>query len=78
MTSRADIIEALTTVARRAYRRGLQTGNGGNLSALLPGGERFVIKSSGASFAELSDDDLVEVDVETGAAISGRPSSELL
>lgn len=36
----------LAIVARDIYRRGLQTGNGGNLSARLPGTETMIIKAT--------------------------------
>lgn len=42
--------ERLETAALRAYRRGIQTGSGGNLSARF--GERMIVKSSGGSFAD--------------------------
>jgi L-ribulose-5-phosphate 4-epimerase len=64
--------------ARRAYMIGLQTGNGGNLSARVPGVEVVVIKPSGASFGECSLDNLVAVDFKGGVIYgSGKPSREL-
>ena len=46
----------LLACARRAYAIGLQTGNGGNLSARLAGTAQVVIKGSGISFGECSMD----------------------
>ena len=39
--------EELLASARRAYTIGLQTGNGGNLSARIAGTKQVVIKGSG-------------------------------
>lgn len=68
----------LLACARRAYAIGLQTGNGGNLSARLAGTDRVVIKSSGTSFGECTIDNLVTVNLD-GEMITGRgkPSREI-
>lgn len=65
--------------ALRAYTIGLQTGNGGNLSARLPGTEKIIIKGSGYSFGECDFDNFVTVDM-SGDVIEGegKPSRELL
>ena len=42
--------EMLEEAAHRAYTRGIQTGNGGNLSARADFG--MIVKSSGGSFAD--------------------------
>ena len=78
----ADPIEQLKkellTCARRAYAIGLQTGNGGNLSARLAGTEQVVIKGSGTSFGECTMDNLVTVNLD-GEMIKGpgKPSREI-
>jgi L-ribulose-5-phosphate 4-epimerase len=68
----------LLACARRAYAIGLQTGNGGNLSARLAGTEQVVIKGSGTSFGECTMDNLVTVNL-AGDLIEGRgkPSREI-
>lgn len=48
--------EDATLAAHRAYARGIQTGNGGNISARVPGEDSIVIKSSGGSFADCTVD----------------------
>jgi L-fuculose-phosphate aldolase/L-ribulose-5-phosphate 4-epimerase len=70
--------EQLVRAARRAYESGLQSGNGGNLSARAPGEQIILIKPSGTSFGEITEENLVAVDLE-GRVIggSGRPSREL-
>ncbi len=78
----ADPIEKLKnellTCARRAYTIGLQTGNGGNLSARLAGTEKVVIKGSGISFGECAVDNLVTVNLD-GKMVEGpgKPSREI-
>jgi L-ribulose-5-phosphate 4-epimerase len=47
-----SIIRDLTTAAERAYRRGMQMGSGGNLSARVPGEDLMVISGSGSSFID--------------------------
>ncbi len=70
-----DMIKA----ASRAYRTGLQTGNGGNLSSRVPGTDTIIIKGSGFSFGECTHDNFVMVDI-SGEVMGegGKPSRELL
>jgi len=70
----ADVREQVVRAAHRAYSIGLQTGNGGNLSARVPGEKIVVIKPSGSSFGECTAESLVAVDLE-GQVIgdSGKP-----
>jgi L-ribulose-5-phosphate 4-epimerase len=70
--------EEVTRVARRAYLLRLQTGDGGNLSARVPGSGQIVIKPSGVSFDDCGPDDLVTVSLDgQQLAGSGRPSREI-
>lgn len=67
----------LAMVARDVYRRGLQTGNGGNLSARLPGTETMIIKASGCSFAECDENSWIVCDLDGNVLEgNGSPSSE--
>jgi len=70
--------EQIVRAAHRAYGIGLQCGNGGNLSARVPGEQVVLIKPSGTSFGECTVDNLVTVDFE-GRVVegSGKPSREL-
>jgi len=52
--------EEIIRVARRAVNMGLQSGMGGNLS--LRAGSRFLMKATGKSLYDLTDDDIVLVD----------------
>ena len=49
-----DILLGLETAAHRAYKRGMQTGNGGNLSAKILNQDLMIVKSSGGSFIDCS------------------------
>ena len=73
-----EVKKELLACARRAYTIGLQTGNGGNLSARLDGTEQVVIKGSGTSFGECTMDNLVTVNLD-GEMIDGpgKPSREI-
>ncbi len=72
---KSEIVRA----ARRAYAIGLQRGNGGNLSARVPGAEIALIKRSGVSLGECTAESLVGVSL-SGRVIEdeGTPSRELL
>ena len=70
--------EALIVVARRAFRTGLQTNAGGNLSIRLTGAAACVIKPSGIGYGEVNHDNLQVVDLE-GRTVSGghyKPSKD--
>jgi L-ribulose-5-phosphate 4-epimerase len=73
-----QVKKELLACARRAYAIGLQTGNGGNLSARPAGTDQVIIKSSGISFGECAMDNLVTVNLD-GAMIDGpgKPSREI-
>ena len=73
-----QIKKELLACARRAYTIGLQTGNGGNLSARAAGTDKVVIKGSGHSFGECTLDNLVTVNLN-GEMIDGpgKPSREI-
>jgi L-ribulose-5-phosphate 4-epimerase len=51
-TALYELKEQLVRVARRCSQTGLQTGDGGNLSARIPGTMRMLIKASGSSFGD--------------------------
>ena len=76
--SMEQVKKELMACARRAYAIGLQTGNGGNLSARPAGSDKVVIKGSGTSFGECTMDNLVTVNLD-GEMIDGpgKPSREI-
>lgn len=76
-----NCIDALKRELLRAMRvcsrRGLQTGNGGNASARIPGTERMLIKRSGDSFSDATLSSFVVTDFDGNAARgNAAPSRE--
>ena len=75
---KAKIYEQLETASHRAYTRGIQTGNGGNLSARFDKG--MIVKSSGGSLADCNKEGegFVETTLE-GDVLSenGKPKREV-
>jgi L-ribulose-5-phosphate 4-epimerase len=71
------MIGSMQRFAERAYKNGIQKGNGGNLSVRVPGTETMLIKAKGGSFADLTKDNIVHVDFD-GTMLSGsnEPSRE--
>jgi L-ribulose-5-phosphate 4-epimerase len=70
----------LIVAGKRAYKRGIQTGSGGNVSVRIPGeNNRMLIKASGSSFEDSAPEGFVVTDFD-GALISGngKPSREAL
>lgn len=73
-----EAYEMLEIAARRAYTRGIQTGNGGNLSSRMEGG--MIVKSSGGSFADCLRDGtgFVKTDLDGNVLFSqGKPTREV-
>jgi L-ribulose-5-phosphate 4-epimerase len=70
---RAQFAEA----ARRAYQRGIQTGNGGNISARVPGKPLMVVKPSGVSLADCTPETMTITDFN-GNVVEGnrKPTRE--
>jgi len=70
---RKEIVE----IARKAYARGLVPGSSGNLSMRIPESDLVIIKASGVSFRDMTEDDIVVMNLE-GEVIEGekRPSKE--
>ena len=62
--NREELYEQLEEASHRAYVRGIQTGNGGNLSARFEGG--MIVKASGGSMADCGRDGsgFAETDLE--------------
>lgn len=74
-----DVVKDLIEAAARAYRRGIQTGSGGNLSARIPNEDLMVVKPSGFSFIDCNPENLVVTDFDGKVvAGSGKPSREAL
>ncbi len=73
-----ELTQRMRKAAKRAYDIRLQSGDGGNLSVRIAGEELVLIKASGASFGDMSDDNIVLVDFN-GAPVegTGKPSREI-
>jgi L-ribulose-5-phosphate 4-epimerase len=75
----AKLKKELIEAGRRAYQRGIQTGNGGNISARIPGTELMIVKASGVSFIDCTEENLLICDF-AGNLVEGnlKPTREAL
>lgn len=64
MNEDMEIREQLVLFARRAYKRGLVHGTGGNISARLHD-DKMIIKASGLSLMDTATDNLMTVDIRS-------------
>ena len=64
MMTEGQIRKELVRYTRRAYKRGLVGGTGGNFSARISGG-RMVITASGVSLGDTAEDNLITVKIES-------------
>lgn len=71
--------EALVEASRRACLRGIQSGDGGNVSARCPEGDRMLVTASGRSLGDASPEAFLLTDLAgTVLAGEGRPTREAL
>lgn len=69
----------LVTASKRAYTRGIQTGSGGNISARVPGKPLMLVKASGHSFADSTEDGFLITDFDGNLVEgTGKPTREAL
>jgi len=78
MNSIKKAMQELELISKRAYHRGLTSGSGGNISARVEGADQVVIKSSGVSFVDCSEENIILVDLY-GNVLEGalKPSKEV-
>ena len=70
--------EECIEVSQEAYGRGLISASGGNISARLPGGDKVIIKRTGASFRNLKLSGIITVDLDGNVLEGqGKPSKEV-
>ena len=50
--------------AKRTYESGIQTGTGGNLSVRIPGENLMIVKPSGFSYGQCTEDNLCITDFD--------------
>lgn len=73
----ADVLDQLVDAGRQVVARGLVQASGGNLSARVPGTDRFVVTATGTWLDRLTPDDFAELTPD-GDRVGGaaRPSVE--
>jgi L-ribulose-5-phosphate 4-epimerase len=69
--------QSVVDAAQRAFRTGLQTNIGGNLSARIPSGDACVIKATGVGFAECTIENLCVVGLDGQVREGGQPTSDV-
>ncbi len=63
--------------AKRTYESGIQTGTGGNLSVRIPGEELMIVKPSGLSYGQCTEDNLCITDFSGNLVIGSlKPTRE--
>jgi len=64
--------DELAETCRKAFRRGLVGGAGGNISARVPGEDRALISATGISLGDIGPETIVLVDLQ-GKLLDGAP-----
>ena len=69
--------EKLVLASSRAYKRGIQTGSGGNVSARIPGTQTMLVKASGGSLGDCTPEGFLICDFD-GKLLegTGKPTRE--
>ncbi len=67
-----DLRDELAETCRKAFRRGLVGGAGGNISVRVPGEERALITATGVCLGDVGPETIVLVDLE-GRLLDGAP-----
>ncbi|WP_312642478.1 class II aldolase/adducin family protein [Hydrogenoanaerobacterium sp.] len=79
MSDLLKLKEELVLACKRAYRRGIQTGSGGNVSARVPDENLMIVKASGSSFEDSTADGFVITDFDGNLVEGdGKPTREAL
>lgn len=68
--SNEQLKKELVRFSRRCYDRYLICATGGNISCRVPGEDAILIKSSGSAFSDMTEEDVVKVDLD-GNLIEG-------
>ena len=76
-SARSEVVEELVEAGRHVVDRGLVQASGGNLSARVPGTDRFVVTATGTWLDRLTPDDFADLTLD-GEHVGGaeRPSGE--
>jgi L-fuculose-phosphate aldolase len=75
-TSREELLGQLAEVGRMAVARGLVLASGGNLSARLPGEDRFLVTGAGTWLDRLTPEDFALLSLDGETLEGPAPSSE--
>lgn len=59
-----ELKSELVKYSRKCYERNLICATGGNISCRVPGEDAILIKSSGSAFGDMTEDDVVKVDLD--------------
>ena len=59
-----NLKQELVRVSKRCYDKNLITATGGNISCRVPGEDAILIKSSGSAFSDMTEEDVVKVDLD--------------
>ena len=72
-------VQEIINVSKNIYDKGLVSGKAGNISARFKGdnGDIIAITPTLKSLANLAEEDIVLVDMDTNALTNGKPSSEV-
>ena len=62
--------------AKSTYESGIQTGTGGNLSVRIPGENLMIVKPSGFSYGQCTEDNLCITDFDGNVVMGGKPTRE--
>ena len=62
--------------AKRTYESGIQTGTGGNLSVRIPGENLMIVKPSGFSYGQCTEDNLCITDFDGNVVMGGKPTTD--
>jgi L-ribulose-5-phosphate 4-epimerase len=66
-----DLKKELVLYSRKCYQRNLICATGGNISCRLPGENTVLIKKSGSSFEDLTEEDVLKIDL-MGNVLAGE------
>lgn len=73
-----ELIDECIHISQEAYRRGLISASGGNISARVKGENRVIIKRTGASFRNMKRSDIIVIDLDGNVLEGqGKPSKEI-
>ena len=64
LSKNSDLVDQVCQISRLCYERRLVGAAGGNVSARLPKGDRFIVTASGVSLRDVAPDNLLVIDAD--------------